>query len=114
QDRFEAPLAAEEHGGPLVSHHENRTLAFFAEDLGMGNLGARSDPPIDSADVVAGLIQTHFFKVDSAPAKTGAFTTGQQTAHRSQGKEFELLCKKPQSQQLGEIAVGSGSIVIIE
>src|SRR5690606_32938226 len=59
QNRFKTAMAAKKHRRTLVGHHKYRSLAFLAEYFCVRNLRARRDPPIDSADIVAGLIEPY-------------------------------------------------------
>jgi hypothetical protein len=65
-DRLQPDLAAEKHILGLIDHDQGQAFTFFAKYLGVRFVFSRGYPPVDGADVVAGLVGAYFGKVDSA------------------------------------------------
>ncbi len=62
-DGFEAAPGREMHIGPQVGHDQDRTLALFAEQLGIGLGAARRNSPVDVAWIVPGLVGTRLVEL---------------------------------------------------
>ena len=104
--RLQTPDAAKEHTLRLVDDDQRRPFAFFAEHLGVRSRAARGDPPIDAADVVAGLVQAYFGEVDATSPVAG-FT---RSASGAVGKDVAAHAGQrhvPKCQQLVQGNVGA-------
>ena len=86
EHRLEHQSGAEKQPRALLDHDENRPLAFFMEQFGMGFLGARGHAPVDGAHIVAGLIHPHLVEVDAAPAKFRVMQADQRAALARRGE----------------------------
>ena len=65
--------------------------------------GARRDPPVNRANVVAGLLAAHFLELDTAAAKVGALAAGQLRQRAPPAPDIELAGGKSQRQQARQI-----------
>ena len=83
---LEPGAGAEKQAGARIHGHQDRALAFFLEDLGVGPPGAGRDPPVHVADVVTGLVIPGLDEVDAAASEPGPVSPGQRRrgglAHR--------------------------------
>ncbi len=108
QHRLEHQPRAEEQPRALLDHDENRSLAFFMEQLGVRFLRARGDAPIDGAHIVAGLIHPHLIEVDATATEFRVMQADQRAALTRRGKQLYLAHAVTHLDQLGEADADTG------
>ena len=67
--RFESATGTEAHARALIDQEIDRSLTFFFKELGVYPTGARGHPPVNGANIVAGLIEACFIELHAAAAK---------------------------------------------
>nr|GEX69762.1 hypothetical protein [Tanacetum cinerariifolium] len=102
EHRFEHQPGAEKQTPALFDHDEDRPLAFFMEQFGVGLLRACGDAPVDGPDVVARLVHPDLIEVDAAPAQFGVVQTNQRAALAGGRKQLHFTHAMPHLDQLGK------------
>ena len=100
-------LAAEVHGGGLVHKYQYRTLFFFLEQLGVCNLCSSGDAPVDGANIIARLVDTHFREVDTATTKIRGQQSRQWVGGFVVGKVGDFPRRIAQADKVAQVSVGA-------
>ena len=72
--RFKRTDGGEKHRRPIVQPDQHRSFAFVPIELGMGGATTGGHPPVDTANIIAGLITTGLFVFHTATTKTRQVT----------------------------------------
>lgn len=106
--RLEHQPGAEEQASALFDQNEDRPLALFVEQLGVGFLGAGGDSPVDVAHIVAGLVNAHLVEVHAAPAQARVMQAHQRAALPGGGEQLHLAHAMTHLDQLGKADADAG------
>ena len=91
EHRLETPARAEKHRARQIQPQQHRPLALFAVNLGVGAPAARGNAPVDSANIVAGLVLPHLVELHPASAEYALVVPGEQIVDRSVGDDLDSL-----------------------
>ena len=91
----------------MIHEYQYRALFFFLEQAGVCNLCSGGDPPVDGANIVARLVDTHFRKVDTPPAKMRGQQSGQRVGSFIVGQIGDFACGVTQADQVAQFSAGA-------
>ena len=107
RDRLETVPAAEKHRQTLINQQHDRSFPFLAKELGMGFTGLGGNPPVDTADIITGMVGPHLFKFDAPSSESGLVGANQLAEYLALSAKFELTGAVSESDQLWQFAIGA-------